>query len=128
MRLLLDTHLLLWAAAEPGRLSRAARRLIDNGDNELVFSAASLWEIAIKRGLGRSDFQVEPRLLRRGLLDNGYSELPIGSHHAVALDGLAPLHKDPFDRILIAQATVEGITLLTEDPLVAQYSGPVRRV
>jgi PIN domain nuclease of toxin-antitoxin system len=87
-----------------------------------------LWEVAIKRGLGRNDFQVEPRLLRRGLLDNGYSELPIGSNHAVALDGLAPLHKDPFDRILIAQATVEGITLLTTDPLVAQYSGPIRKV
>jgi PIN domain nuclease of toxin-antitoxin system len=128
MRLLLDTHLLLWAAAEPAQLSRTARRLISDGNNELIFSTASLWEVAIKRGLGRNDFQVEPRLLRRGLLDNGYSELPIGSNHAVALDGLAPLHKDPFDRILIAQATVEGITLLTMDPLVAQYSGPIRQV
>jgi len=93
-----------------------------------MFSAASLCEIAIKRGLGRKDFQVDPRLLRRGLLDNGYTELPIGSDHAVALDGLAPIHKDPFDRILIAQATVEGITLLTADPVVAQYAGPIRRV
>jgi PIN domain nuclease of toxin-antitoxin system len=101
---------------------------MNDSRNELIFSAATLWEIAIKRGLGRSDFQVDPRLLRRGLLDNGYSELPIGSDHAVALDGLPPLHKDPFDRILIAQATVEGITLLTADPLVAQYPGPVRRV
>jgi PIN domain nuclease of toxin-antitoxin system len=96
--------------------------------NELIFSAASFWEIAIKRGLGRNDFQVDPRLLRRGLLDNGYSELLIGSDHAVALDGLPRLHKDPFDRILVAQAMVEGITLLTVDPLVAQYAGPVRRV
>ncbi len=127
MKLLLDTHVLLWAAAEPGRLSLAARRLINDSRNELIFSAANLWEIAIKRGLGRNDFQVDPRLLRRGLLDNGYSELPIGADHAVALDGLPPLHKDPFDRILIAQATVEGITLLTADPLVAQYPGPVRR-
>jgi PIN domain nuclease of toxin-antitoxin system len=101
---------------------------MNDSRNELIFSAATLWEIAIKRGLGRSDFQVDPRLLRRGLLDNGYRELPIGSDHAVALDGLPPLHKDPFDRILIAQATVEGITLLTADPLVAQYPGPVRRV
>jgi PIN domain nuclease of toxin-antitoxin system len=96
--------------------------------NELMFSAASFWEIAIKRGLGRNDFQIDPRLLRRGLLDNGYSELLVGSDHAVALDGLPRLHKDPFDRILVAQAMVEGITLLTVDPLVAQYAGPVRRV
>ena len=128
MKLLLDTHLLLWAAGKPGRLSADARRLMKDAANELVFSAASLWEIVIKRGLGRDDFQVDPRLFRRGLLDNGYIELPIGSEHAVAIDGLPLLHKDPFDRILIAQALVEGILLLTMDPLVAQYSGPVRRV
>jgi PIN domain nuclease of toxin-antitoxin system len=128
MKLLLDTHLLLWAAGKPGRLSPDARKLMKDAGNELIFSAASLWEIAIKRGLGRDDFQVDPRLFRRGLLDNGYSELPIGSEHAVAIDGLPLLHKDPFDRMLIAQALVEGIILLTMDPLVAQYPGPVRRV
>ncbi len=128
MRLLLDTHLLLWAAGKPGRLSADARRLMKDADNELTFSAASLWEIVIKSGLGRDDFQVDPRLFRRGLLDNGYSELPIGSEHVVAIEGLPLLHKDPFDRMLIAQATVEGILLLTADPLVAQYPGPVRRV
>jgi PIN domain nuclease of toxin-antitoxin system len=128
MKLLLDTHLLLWAAGKPGRLSADARRLMKDAGNELIFSAASLWEIVIKRGLGRDDFQVDPRLFRRRLLDNGYNELPIGSEHAVAIDGLPLLHKDPFDRILIAQALVEGIILLTMDPLVAQYSGPVRRV
>jgi PIN domain nuclease of toxin-antitoxin system len=128
MKLLLDTHLLLWAAGKPGRLSADARRLMKDAGNELIFSAASLWEIVIKRGLGRDDFQVDPRLFRRGLLDNGYNELPIGSEHAVAIDGLPLLHKDPFDRMLIAQALVEGIILLTMDPLVAQYPGPVRRV
>jgi PIN domain nuclease of toxin-antitoxin system len=128
MKLLLDTHLLLWAAGDPERLSPAARALISEPENELFFSAASLWEIAIKRGLGRSDFKVDARVLRRGLLDNGYSELPIGSEHAVAIDGLAPIHKDPFDRILVAQATVEGITLLTVDALVAQYPGPIQNV
>jgi len=87
-----------------------------------------LWEVAIKRGLGREDFRVDPRLLRRGLLDNGYSELVIESAHAVAVDTLPPIHKDPFDRILVAQAWTEGITLLTADPLVAQYPGPVQRV
>jgi PIN domain nuclease of toxin-antitoxin system len=128
MKLLLDTHLLLWAAGKPDRLSTAARRLIKDADNELMFSAASFWEIVIKRGLGRDDFQVDPRVLRRALLDNYYSELPIGSDHALAIDGLPRLHKDPFDRILVAQATVEGIVLLTMDPLLAQYGGPVRRV
>lgn len=128
MKLVLDTHLLLLAAGEPRRLSKQARTLIDNADNELFFSAASLWEVAIKRGLGREDFKVDPRLLRRGLLDNGYRELPIISDHVVAIDSLPPIHKDPFDRILVAQATVEGITLLTIDALVSQYPGPIRMV
>jgi PIN domain nuclease of toxin-antitoxin system len=118
----------LWAAGQPNRLSRKARTLIGNPENELLFSAASLWEVAIKRGLGRSDFQVDARLLRRGLLDNGYSELPIVSDHVVATESLPPIHKDPFDRVLVAQATVEGITLLTTDSLVAQYPGPIRTV
>jgi PIN domain nuclease of toxin-antitoxin system len=87
-----------------------------------------LWEIAIKSGLGRGDFQVDARLLRRELLDNGYLELPITSEHAVAIDGLPPIHKDPFDRLLVAQSMVEGITLLTADPLVAQYPAPVQKV
>jgi PIN domain nuclease of toxin-antitoxin system len=128
MKLLLDTHLLLWAAGEPRRLPKQARILIDNPDNELLFSAASLWEVVIKRGLGRKDFAVDARLLRRGLLDNGYSELPIVSDHVVAIDSLPPIHKDPFDRILVAQATVEGVTLLTNDSLVSQYPGPIRTV
>ena len=128
MKLLLDTHLLLWAAGQPKRLSPAALKLIDSPANELFFSAASIWEVAIKRRLGRSDFQADPRLLRRGLLDNGYSELPILSDHVVAIDSLPLLHKDPFDRLLVAQASVEGISLLTTDSVMAQYPGPVRMV
>jgi PIN domain nuclease of toxin-antitoxin system len=128
MKVLLDTHLLLWAAGEPRRLPAPARALIKDPANELVFSAASLWEIAIKRQLGREDFRVEPRLLRRGLLENSYSELPITSEHTVALDSLPAIHRDPFDRILVAQAMVEGIPLLTVDPVVARYRGPVRMV
>lgn len=128
MRVLLDTHLLLWAAGQPGRLSDEARTLLDDPHTLPAFSAASLWEVAIKRGLGRDDFQVDPRLLRRGLLDNGYTEVPILSAHAVAVDGLPPIHKDPFDRILVVQATVEGILLLTADPVVARYPGPIRKV
>lgn len=128
MKLLLDTHLLLWAAGQPDRLSPEARKFIDNSANELLFSAASLWEVVIKRSLGRDDFKVDARVLRRGLLDNGYSELQVGSDHVVATDGLPPIHKDPFDRVLIAQATVEGITLLTADLLVAKYPGPIQKV
>lgn len=128
MNLLLDTHVLLWAAAAPERLSPAARSLLESSDNPLLFSAASLWEIAIKHSLGRDDFRVEPRLLRRGLEDHGYQELPITSRHALALDQLPSIHRDPFDRILIAQAVVEGVTLLTVDAVVASYPGPIRRV
>lgn len=128
MKLLLDTHLLLWAAGQPKRLSRKARALIELPDNELFFSTASLWEIVIKRGLGREDFKVDPRLLRRGLLDNNYSELSITSEHVVAIENLPPLHKDPFDRVLVVQASQEGVTLLTSDPVVAQYPGPQQLV
>jgi len=128
MKLLLDTQLLLWAAGQPERLSASARKQLNNPKNELLFSGASLWEIAIKNSLGRKDFRIEPRLLRRGLLDNGYSELPITSQHAVSIDALPPLHKDPFDRLLLAQAITEGITLLTSDAELARYRGPVRKV
>lgn len=128
MKFLLDTQILLWAAGQPERLSGSARKQLSNPGNELLFSAASLWEIAIKRALGRKDFRVEPRLLRRGLLDNGYTELPITSAHAVGIDALPPLHNDPFNRLLLAQALVEGITLLTGDPQLARYPGPVRKV
>jgi PIN domain nuclease of toxin-antitoxin system len=128
VKLLLDTHVLLWAAGLPDWLSPDAQVLLADPQHELLFSAASLWEVAIKRGLGRADFLVDPRVLRRGLLDNGYLELPIRSEHAVAVDGLPLHHKDPFDRLLVAQALVEGVTLLTADPMVALYPGPIRRV
>jgi PIN domain nuclease of toxin-antitoxin system len=126
MKVLLDTHILLWAAGEPDRLPNAARHVLENPETELLFSPVSLWEVSIKRGLGRDDFQVDPRLLRRGLLDNGYVELPITGEHAVAVDSLPPIHKDPFDRMLIAQATIVGIELLTVDTLVGRYPGPIR--
>ena len=128
MKLLLDTQILLWAAGQPERLSAAARRLLNDPRNELLFSAASLWEITIKNTLRREDFQVEPRVLRRGLLDNGYVELPVTSEHAVNVDALPPLHKDPFDRLLLAQALTEGVTLITGDAQLAKYRGPVRKV
>ena len=128
MNLLLDTHVLLWAAGVPERLSGTAQALIEDRDTKLFFSAASLWEVAIKSGLGRADFRVDPRVLRRGLLENGYTELPVTGAHAVVVDLLPPIHRDPFDRLLVAQARVEGFTLLTADQMVARYPGPIRAV
>jgi PIN domain nuclease of toxin-antitoxin system len=128
LNLLLDTHLLLWAASEPKRLSARARALLLDPANHLLFSAASLWEISIKNGLDRADFNVDPRRLWRMLLVSGYRELPVTSEHAVAVNELPSLHKDPFDRILVAQARVEGLTLLTVDRAVAKYGDGVRKV
>jgi PIN domain nuclease of toxin-antitoxin system len=128
VKLLLDTHLLLWAAQGLEQLPQDAQKLMSAPENDLFFSVASLWEIVIKRGLGRDDFKVDPRVLRRSLLDNGYNELSIHSEHVVAIDTLPPIHKDPFDRLLVAQAIVEGIILLTADARVAEYSGPIQRV
>ncbi len=125
MKLLLDTDLLLWAAGTPDRLSESTRQRLGDSQNTLLFSAASIWEVASKRNLGREEFNVDARLLRRGLLDNGYQELVISSEHAAFVVNLPPIHKDPSDRILIAQAIVEGISLLTSDTLVGQYSGPI---
>ncbi|HTV16889.1 MAG TPA: type II toxin-antitoxin system VapC family toxin [Acidobacteriaceae bacterium] len=132
MRLLLDTQLLLWAAGDPARLSREALQLLEDPENQLIFSPVSLWEIALKQtlgqSLGRRDLRVDLPLLRRGMLDNGYLELAITGAHAIAMESLPPLHTDPFDRMLVAQARAEGAALLTADPLVAQYHGPVRMV
>lgn len=128
MKLLLDTHILLWAIYEPDRLSPHARALITDIDNELFFSVVSIWEIGIKRSVRRDDFEADPRVLRRTLLDDGYEEVPVVGEHALAIDSLPPIHGDPFDRLLIAQAMVEGITLLTADRIVGDYPGPIRRV
>lgn len=128
MNLLLDTHLLLWAAGQPEKLPEEARGLLLDPANQLVFSAASLWEIAIKNSLGRADFSIDPRRLWRLLLANGYRELPVSSEHALAVNDLPPRHKDPFDRILVAQARVEGLLLLTADTAVADYGEGVRQV
>jgi PIN domain nuclease of toxin-antitoxin system len=119
---------LLWAAGQPDRLSKVARELIENPGNELYFSAASIWEIAIKSSLGREDFKADSRLVRRGLIDNGYREIPISSEHAVGVQALPFIHKDPFDRLLISQSMSEGIWLVTADPVLSQYPGMVQSV
>jgi PIN domain nuclease of toxin-antitoxin system len=123
MRLLLDTQLLLWAAAEPKRLARDVREVIESVENEPFFSPANVWEVAAKVALGRPDFRLDPRAFRRALLDNGYTELSITSRHAAAVNDLPPDLTDFFDRILVAQSVVERMPLLTSDPVVARYSG-----
>ncbi len=128
MRFLLDTHLLLWLAGEPHKLPVSVVQIVEQPENEINFSAASLWEVAIKNGLKRADFSVDTRRLRSGLLGSGYRELTITGDHAIALERLPALHKDPFDRILVAQATTEDMVLLTADDRLASYPGPIRQV
>lgn len=128
MKLLLDTQLLLWAAAKPDRVPKNARALMENPSNVLMFSPVSIWEVVIKHALGRPDFQVEPRRLRRGLLENGYAELAITGEHALAIGVLPSVHRDPFDRLLVGQALVEGLALLTTDAELAKYPGEIRLV
>lgn len=128
MRLLLDTHLLIWAMGDPGRLSPSLRKRLEDPANALVFSVASLWELVIKAGLGREGFLVQPALLRRTLLDGGWQELPIAARHVFAVAHLPSLHRDQFDRLLLAQAAEEGLLLLTADAQLARYPGPVHFV
>ena len=125
MKLLLDTQMLIWAAAQPELLPEKARQLIENAENELFFTPASLWEIAIKSGLNKPNFNLDDRILRRGLLDNGYQELVISSLHTVGVNDLPHIHKDHFDRLLLAQAKAEGILLLTSDITLSDYPAPV---
>ncbi|QTX05957.1 type II toxin-antitoxin system VapC family toxin [Agromyces archimandritae] len=125
---MLDTQLLLWAAYEPERLPDAARAHIEDEANAIWFSAASIWEVGIKQPMGRADFTVDARVLRRGLIETGYLELPITSEHAIEAAALPPLHRDPFDRMLVGQSRVEGVTLLSSDAMVAAYGSPVQQV
>ena len=120
MKLLIDTHLLLWAAKD--MLPQGAVPYFIDKRNELLFSSASIWEIIIKKGLNRPDFRIDPAALYRGLLDNGYIELAVTSQHVLFVADLPPIHKDPFDRILIAQAKAEKVALLSSDKIVSQYS------
>ena len=125
MKLLLDTHILLWAAGQVEKLSESARAQLTAPENTLFFSTASIWEIVIKLGLGRDDFKVDPYRLRKMLVVNGYTEIPVSSEHALRVHGLPLLHRDPFDRLLVAQARSEGMLLITADAAVAQYGESV---
>ncbi len=128
MRVLLDTHLLLWSAAGSRRLSKPVRAMILDPQNEVYFSSASIWEVAIKNGLNRKDFRVDPQALVRALAQGGFAELPVSVAHAAAVDGLPAIHRDPFDRMLVAQAYAEPMTLLTNDAILAGYGPLVKLV
>jgi PIN domain nuclease of toxin-antitoxin system len=125
MKLLLDTHILLWAALGSDNLSERTKALLNDPAHELYFSVASLWELMIKRTQKQADFGPDPRKLRHDLLENDYREVHVRAEHVLALDALPLLHHDPFDRILIAQARVEGATLVTRDARIVQYPGPI---
>jgi len=125
---LLDTHLLLWAAFEPKKLSSSARMVLNDPSNSLCFSSANIWEVVVKRALNKPDFQFDPVLLRRLLVDDGYREIDITSAHVLRVASLPRLHKDPFDRLLIAQAQTEALTLVTADIKIAAYSDSVQLV
>ncbi len=128
MRLLLDTHLLLWALGDPDKLDAATRDLVEDPANEVLFSAAGIWEIAIKAGLGRADFAVQPEAVARAARDTGFVELPVRAEVAARVSDLPPHHRDPFDRLLVAQAMAEPVLLYTADPLLPPYTDLVRLV
>lgn len=125
MRLLLDTHLLLWAAASSTRLSREARELLEDASNEAYYSTASIWEIAIKSSLRRKDFRVDLAAFLAALPHMSLIELPVTAAHAAGVARLPPIHRDPFDRLLIAQSIAEPLTLLTNDAILARYRAGV---
>jgi PIN domain nuclease of toxin-antitoxin system len=128
MRLLVDTHLLLWATAKSRRLPKEARRLLEDPGNEVFFSAASLWEIVIKAALRKPDFKVDVALLRPALSEMGFTELPVSAIHAEGLARLPPIHKDRCDRMLVAQSLAEPLVLLTNDGALAGYGNVVKVV
>ena len=122
MRLLLDTHILIWALGTPERLDHHTRSLIEDGTNEVMFSAASIWEIAIKAQLGRIDLAIRPEAIARAALTTGFDELPIRAEAAAQVMDLPMHHRDPFDRLLVAQAMAGPMRLFTADPLLLPYS------
>ena len=128
MKCQLDIHVLLWAATSPEKISPSVRAQLEDPQNQLYFSVASIWIIAIKQDLNHEDFKIDVMQFRQALLENEYEELPIGSDHAEFIWALANHHKNPFDRILIAQAWVEDITLITADEQVAKYIGPIQKI
>lgn len=128
MRLLLDTHVLLWALSSPERLGNKARSAIEDPSNDVMFSAASIWEIAVKWSLKRLDFTITPGEILTAAIESGFNELPVRSAVAAHVASLPPHHRDPFDRLLVAQAIMEPIILYTADSQMDAYSELVRRI
>lgn len=126
MRILLDTHLLLWAMAASRILPRTVKSQLLDPQNDIYYSAASLWEIAIKHGLQRADFRIDIEALVQALGASGFLELPVTAAHAAGVAKLPPIHKDPFDRLLVSQSMAEPLTLLTNDAVLADYWDGVR--
>ena len=128
MRILIDTHVIIWAMVESPRLSSKARKILTEDGNEFFLSAASLWEIALKHGNSPGDMPVTPSLVQAFCLDSGISALNISFLHAARTISLPPIHADPFDRMLVAQAQIESLKLLTHDELIARYGDFVIKV
>ena len=126
MRVLTDTHIVLWALLRPARLDAACRDVLESPEHQLFFSAVNIWEIAINRALDCPDFDVEPDAVHRAALETGFRELPISAVDAAAVRHLPPHHRDPFDRVLIVHARTEPLLLMTDDPLIDLY--PVQRL
>jgi PIN domain nuclease of toxin-antitoxin system len=122
---LFDTHLLLWAVREPERLSRRAKELLDDASIERCFSVVSLWEAMVKSARRHAEFDIDGPTLRTKLLDSGFREIAVVATHAFSVRDLPDIHRDPFDRLLIAQAVVEGCTFVTHDTTIARYPAKV---
>jgi PIN domain nuclease of toxin-antitoxin system len=128
LNLLLDTHVALWAITDSPKLQKKARELIESPRSTVWISAATVWEIAIKHGLGRGDMPVSGQRALRYFQESGYRFLPVEPEHVAAVEDLSEHHADPFDRILVAQALVEPMRLMTHDPLVARYSDTIIKI
>lgn len=126
--MLVDTHILLWMSIDQERLSRNALQLLGDEENEVWFSAISILEMAIKQGLGKLDLRVPVDVYRMSMIEKGFSELQVNGGQAAYVARLPQLHRDPFDRLLVAQATVEGMLFLTSDEQLAKYPGPILKV
>ncbi len=125
MKILLDTNILIWVTASPEKVPENILHQIQDTKNTIFFSAASIWEIAIKHTFGKPDFFFNPLIIHQALVENNYTELPITSNHAIAIQHLQKIHKDPFDRMLIAQAIAENMLLMTADQTIVKYPAPV---
>ena len=126
MNFLLDTHILIWAAISPHKISSELASLLSGTSNHLYFSSASIWEISIKESLGKKDFKVSSKKLHGGLTENGYKEIKVSALHAMEVIKLPFIHRDPFDRILVATAIWENMPLLTNNSPLSAYHSLVR--